>query len=75
MTFVRVTGTSFVRDTNSMGLSNTDVAAKEEYYNKVRMLRNQKEQINKVNEEMAELKSDLVELKQMMAQLLACTKQ
>jgi len=67
--FVSVTGTNFVRDTGSMGLSNVDQAAKDEYYNKVRMLKTQKEQINMMNEEISGLKNDIKEIKQLILQL------
>jgi hypothetical protein len=71
MSFVKVTGTSMIRDTNSMGLINTNVAEKNEYFNKVRMMNAQKEEINKVKSEISEIKNDLQELKVMMAQLLS----
>ena len=67
---VKVTGTSFVRDTSSMVLNNTDEAAKNEYYARVRMMQNQKEGLNKVNEEISQLKSDMSEIKALLAQLL-----
>jgi hypothetical protein len=67
--FVKVTGTNLVRDTNSMGLSNVDQAAKDEYYNKVRMLKTQKEQINMMNEEISNIKNDMSEIKQLLIQL------
>jgi hypothetical protein len=70
MSFVKVTGTSMIRDTNSMGLINTNAAEKNEYFNKVRMMATQKEEINKVKSEIAEVKADLKELKFMVAQLL-----
>lgn len=70
MTFVKVTGTNFVRDINSMGLSNTDTMAKDEYYNKVRLLKNQKEQINMINQELSDVKSDIFEIKQLLQQLI-----
>ena len=47
---VKVTGTNLVRDTNTMALINTDNQVKNEYYEKLRMLKSQKEEINKVNE-------------------------
>jgi hypothetical protein len=68
--FVKVSGTPFVRDINSMGISNTDSVAKDEYYNKVRLIQSQKQQINKVNEELSELKGDMAEIKTLLAQLL-----
>jgi archaellum component FlaC len=68
---VKVNGTSFVRDTRSMVLNNTDTAAKEEYYNKVRMVQGQKEQINKMSGEINELKSELGDIKNLLQQLLS----
>lgn len=69
--FVKVSGTPYVRDTHSMGISNTDTAAKEEYYNKVRLIQTQKQQINKVTEELSELKGDMAEIKSLLAKLLS----
>jgi hypothetical protein len=70
MALVKVTGTQFVRDTKSMAIMNTDVGEKNEYYNKVKLLKSQKEQINKMNGEIAELKNDIGEIKSLMRQLL-----
>jgi hypothetical protein len=70
MNFVKVTGTNFVRDINSMGLSNTDTTAKDEYYSKVRMMKNQKEQINMIKQEISDVKSDVYEIKQLLQQLI-----
>jgi hypothetical protein len=67
---VKVNGTSFVRDTRSMVLNNTDMAAKEEYYNKVRMVQNQKEQINMMSTEISNLKSELGDIKNLLQQLV-----
>mgnify|MGYP003343384015 CR=1 FL=1 len=67
---VKVTGTNFVRDTGSMGLINNDDSARNEYYSKVRMLKTQKDEINKVKSEMESIKSDVLEIKEMMRQLL-----
>lgn len=49
---------------------NTDVSEKNEYYNKVKLLRAQKEQINKMNSEITELKNDIGEIKSLMRQLI-----
>jgi len=68
---VKVNGTSFVRDTRSMVLNNTDIAAKEEYYNKVRMVQGQKEQINMMSTEISNLKSELGDIKNLLQQLLS----
>jgi hypothetical protein len=68
--FVKINGTNLVRDTNSMGISNQDSAAKEEYYAKVRMIQNQKEGLNKVNEEINELRCELGDIKCLLVKLL-----
>jgi hypothetical protein len=68
---VKVNGTNMMRDTASMALINTDQTSKNEYYNKVRMIQNQKEEINKVKTEIESLKIDLGDIKEMMKQLLA----
>ena len=47
------------------------MAAKEEYYNKVRMVQGQKEQINKMSGEINELKSELGDIKNLLQQLLS----
>lgn len=70
MALVKVTGTSFIRDTNSMAIINTDNSVKEEYYNKAKILSAQKEQINKVNREISELKSELGDIKGLLQQLI-----
>lgn len=70
MTMVKVTGTKFLRDTKSMALVNTDENEKNEYVSKVRLLSNQKHEINKVKSEMESIKNDIVEIKQLMLKLL-----
>ena len=67
---VKVNNSTFVRDTNSMALIDTDMASKNEYLAKVRMLQTQKEEINKVKSEIADVKDDLQVIKQLMTQLL-----
>jgi hypothetical protein len=67
---VKVTGTQYVRDTESMALINTDDVAKNEYQAKVRMLKTQKDEINTVKEEIASIKDEMGEIKQLMLQLL-----
>ena len=68
---VKVNNSTFVRDTNSMALIDTDIASKNEYLAKVRMLQTQKEEINKVKSEIADVKDDLQVIKQLMTQLLS----
>ena len=67
---VKVTGTNFVRDTNSMGLNNNDDVSRNEYYAKVRMLKTQKDEINTVKAEIADIKDDVNEIKNLMLKLL-----
>lgn len=70
MALVKVEGTNFVRDTETMVLMNTDEGAKNEYLSKVRMLKNQKEEINTVKSEIASIRQDMDEIKQLMLKLL-----
>lgn len=70
MTMVKVEGTSFVRDINSMGLSNTDTIAKNDYYAKLGLLKRQKEELNTVWSEIQELRSDMNTIKSLLHQLV-----
>lgn len=70
MSLVKVTNTPFVRDTQSMAIINIDNQAKQEYYEKVRLAAKQKEQINKMNEEIKSLKDDVGEIKHLLKQLV-----
>jgi uncharacterized coiled-coil DUF342 family protein len=67
---VKVTGSNYVRDTNSMALLSTDSSEKTEYYNRLRLVKKQKEEINTIKSEIDSLKTDVSEIKQMVAQLL-----
>jgi len=67
---VKVTGTNLIRDTNSMALINTDNESKNEYYNKLRMMKIQKEEINSVKTEIETIKQDMADIKSMMVKLL-----
>jgi hypothetical protein len=70
---VKVNGTKMVRDTKSMALINTDNTEKNEYYSKVRLLQNQKSEINNVKAEMASIRGDVAEVKQLLMKLLEGT--
>ena len=70
---VKVNGANLVRDTQSMALINTDNNEKNEYYSKVRLLQNQKNEINNVKAEMANIKDDVTEIKQLLMKLLEST--
>jgi hypothetical protein len=67
---VQVEDTKFVRDTNSRALINQDYAAREEYYSKVKMLTANKNEINKLNDDVLGLKSEITEIKELLKQLL-----
>jgi hypothetical protein len=70
---VKVNGTKMVRDTKSMALINTDNTEKNDYYSKVRLLQNQKSEINNVKAEMASIRNDVAEVKQLLMKLLEGT--
>ena len=70
MALVSIPGTTFVRDTNSMGLVNKDYAGLEDYNAKRRMAMSQKEEINTIKSEIDSVKMDLMEIKLLMSKLL-----
>lgn len=67
---VQVSGTKFIRDTKSMGLINTDSAERNEYLTKVKMLANQKTELNNLRSEMESIKGDVQEIKNMLKSLI-----
>ena len=67
---VKVTGTNYVRDVNSMALMNKDFNGLEEYRMKRKMMANQKEEINTIKAEIDSIKSDVSEIKLLIQQLL-----
>lgn len=70
MALVKVEDSTFVRDTKSRALINQDYTARDEYFAKVKMLTTNKSEINKLNIEMTELKSELSSIKDLLNQLL-----
>lgn len=68
--YVKVSGTNFVRDTNSMAIINTDNVEKNEYYAKQRLLQNQKSELNSIRSEIDDIKGDVSDIKQLLLQLL-----
>lgn len=68
--FVEVKDSKFIRDTKSMALINKDNSARDEYYAKVKMMKLQKEEINRLKTEMSELKTDMHDIKDLLRQLL-----
>lgn len=69
MAIVKIPGTTYVRDTKTMALINTDVAGLEDYKVKSALINNQKTEINKVKSEINEIKSDVQIIKQLLMQL------
>lgn len=70
MTSVKVTGTDFIRDINSMGLSNINSIEKSEYYLKRKILQTQNIEINSIRSEIDGIKSDVSDIKNMLLKLM-----
>ena len=70
MNLVRIPGTNLVRDTTTMALINTDDDSKYVYYEKLRMLKMQKNEINIVKSEIESIKKDMADIKHLMLKLL-----
>ncbi len=70
MKHIKVPGTNLTRDINSMGLTNNDINGLEDYKAKRRLLKNQKEEINRVKSEIKDVKDELQEIKSLMLRLL-----
>lgn len=70
MPLIKVIGTKLIRDTKNMALINTDNNEKNEYYNKVHLLKAQKEEINNVKSDINSVKEDMQEIKQLVLKLL-----
>jgi hypothetical protein len=69
-TLVKIEGANFVRDIRTMQLSSTDYTERNEYYLKVRLLKTQKQEINKLNDELSSIKNDMLDIKQLLAELI-----
>jgi transposase len=67
---IPITGTSLVRDTESMALINRDVSGLEDYRAKRKYAESQREQINNVNNEINNIKNDISDIKKLMIKLL-----
>ena len=68
--YVKVSGTNFIRDINSMAIINTDSTEKNEYYAKQRLLQNQKVELNSIRSEIDGIKCDVSDIKQLLLQLI-----
>ena len=67
---IQITGTNLYRDTETMALVNKDVSGLEDYKMKRRMMATQKDEINKIKTELAGIKEDMTEIKQLVLQLI-----
>lgn len=67
---LQVTDTNYLRDTTSMALINNDRSAKEEYLNKAKIIRQQKEEINNMKTEIISMKNDVTDIKELLKQLI-----
>jgi hypothetical protein len=70
MSLVKVNDSNFIRDTESMALINTNQSEKDEYYNKVRALKRQKEELNEVKSEVIQIKEEITEIKSLLLKLI-----
>lgn len=68
--YVKVSGTNFIRDINSMAIINTDNSEKNEYYAKQKLLHNQKVELNSIRSEIDDIKIDISDIKQLLLQLI-----
>ena len=68
--YVKITGTNFIRDINSMAIMNTDNSEKNEYYAKQKLLQNQKVELNSIRSEIDDIKIDVSDIKQLLLQLI-----
>ncbi len=69
MAIVKIPGTTYVRDTKTMALINTDMAGLEDYKVKTALINNQKTEINKVKNEINEIRNDVQIIKELLMQL------
>jgi hypothetical protein len=70
MSLIQIPGTSLVRDTNSMALINKDSNGLKDYLKKRQVMASQVEQINTVKAQVAEIKNDMFEIKQLLLKLM-----
>lgn len=67
---LQVNDTKYLRDTNSMALISNDRSAKEEYLNKAKIIKSQKEEINNIKTEIMLMKNDVNDIKELLKQLI-----
>jgi DNA anti-recombination protein RmuC len=54
-----------------MALINNDRSAKEEYLNKAKIIKSQKEEINNIKNEITSMKNDVTDIKELLKQLIS----
>ena len=69
MSLVKIPGTTYIRDTKTMALINTDVSGLEDYKMKSRLINNQKTEINNIRNEINEVRDDVRTIKELLLQL------
>jgi hypothetical protein len=66
---VKIPGTTYVRDTNTMALINTDQNGLDDYKVKSKLLNTQKTEINNIKSEINEIRNDVGVIKDLLLQL------
>jgi glutamate mutase epsilon subunit len=66
---VKIPNTTYVRDTKTMALINTDASGLEEYKLKSKLLNNQKAEINNIKQEINSIRDDVKSIKELLFQL------
>jgi hypothetical protein len=70
MALVRIPNSNFMRDTTNMALLPIDNTQKNDYMSKMAVIKNQKDEINKVKEEIASIRGDVSDIKSLLQQLI-----
>jgi hypothetical protein len=68
--YVKVEGTNFHRDTETMALVNIDPNGKNDYITKKRMYLTQKEELHSVRKDIDGVKEDVKQIKDLLMQIL-----
>lgn len=70
MKLVNIKDSKLIRDTNNMAIINTDNNEYEQYLLKRKLLKEQKQHIDNMDQEIKQLKSDLTEIKQLLLEII-----
>jgi hypothetical protein len=66
---VKIPNTTYVRDTRTMALINTDRSGLEEYQAKAQVANSHKQEINNIKNELSDLRSSIGEIKELLVSL------